>query len=62
LAQTIRAAANTVPDEHRSILWPWPDYPFGHANFEAWAAARYPYWRAAIAEYAEQLPSLVAKE
>lgn len=27
-------------------LWPWPAYPFGHPDFESWAAARYPYWLA----------------
>lgn len=25
-------------------MWPWPAYPFGHPDFESWAAARYPYW------------------
>lgn len=29
-----------------ALLRPWPDYPFGHATFEKWAAARYAYWHA----------------
>ncbi|CAG9165233.1 hypothetical protein LMG23992_00377 [Cupriavidus laharis] len=25
-------------------LWPWPAYPYGHPDFESWAAERYPFW------------------
>lgn len=27
-----------------AAAWPWPAYPFGHADFESWAARRYPFW------------------
>ncbi len=25
-------------------MWPWPAYPHGHQDFEAWVAVRYPFW------------------
>lgn len=47
-----------------TALWPWPAYPFGHPDFESWAADRYPFWLAyhrehgaALAELAKATPT-----
>jgi hypothetical protein len=36
----------TLGESSSALLRPWPDYPFGYATFEEWAAARYAYWHA----------------
>ncbi|KWK40796.1 hypothetical protein WT81_22470 [Burkholderia stagnalis] len=42
MCQTI--ATKTREHGEPSAFWPWPAYPFGHSDFESWAAARYPFW------------------
>lgn len=41
-----RLAALTRESGEPPAMWPWPAYPFGHPDFESWAAERYAFWLA----------------
>ncbi|WP_043357319.1 hypothetical protein [Cupriavidus basilensis] len=44
LGQTLSAISRENGEP--PAMWPWPAFPFGHPDFESWAAVRYPYWLA----------------
>lgn len=39
-------ASKALENREPTAWWPWPAYPFGHLDFESWAADRYPFWLA----------------
>ncbi|WP_155888322.1 hypothetical protein [Cupriavidus sp. WS] len=51
-------ATKTREHGEPSVLWPWPAYPFGHPDFESWAAERYPFWLAFHQEQGAALAEL----
>ncbi len=44
LAKKVERGAKCAKDPDARAVLPWPAYPFGHASFEAWCQARYPFW------------------